>query len=425
MPSIISRREAFSRFFKRSIGGAGQALFPALLPQVTFSPRATGPAGDILICIFQRGGMDGISAVVPVGDGANYYDNRPNTAVPDSGLPEASVIPLDAQFGLHPALTMFKELYDAGKLAIVHATGSIDPSRSHFDAERIMEQAAPETKTVGTGWIGRHLESAFWQNESPFRAVGFNDIVQVSLRGTGVVSALALESLESFRLRGRGDELAKIDTNLRQLYGIDAPVDLLGKQGKLVFETIDILSKIGETKYVPENNAVYPRNRFGRSLSQVAQLIKAEVGLEVACVDIGGWDHHSDQGTLGGAFQRLLTSLSDGIVALYNDLGARTQNVTIVTMSEFGRRIEENGSDGTDHGHGNAMFLLGGGVNGGKVYANWPTLAPEALDRGDLAITIDQRDILAEIVSKRLVNPLTDQVFPGFTTTPLNIVQQR
>ena len=268
MPSIISRGEFFGRFLKRSLVESRESVFPSLLPQVSFSSRATGPAGDILICIFQRGGMDGISAVVPVGDGANYYDKRPNTNVP-----EAQVLSLDGQFGLNPALVKFKEFYDAGKLAIVQATGSIDPSRSHFDAERIMEQATPENKSLGTGWIARHLESELQPNDSPFRAVGISDILQASLRGTGIVSALALESISSFRLRGRGDQLAKIDANLRQLYKIDAPTDLLGKQGKLVFDTIDILKKIGETKYTPANGAVYPKNRFGRALTQVAQLI--------------------------------------------------------------------------------------------------------------------------------------------------------
>lgn len=429
MTSILSRsyNSSFSRLLKRAFNGPGEKLFPRLLPKVSFSSRAAGPAGDILICIFQRGGMDGLSVVAPVGDGADYYDNRPNIAIPDSGPADSSVIPLDAQFGFHPALANFKEFYDAGKLAVVHGTGSIDPSRSHFDAERIMEQAAPGNKSIGTGWIARHLESSNLDNVSPFRAVGINDIVQVSLRGTGAVSALALESIQSFRLQGRGDELKLLDANLRTLYGVNAPVDLLDKQGKLVFETIDILTKIGDKKYVPENGAVYPADGFGRSLSQVALLVKADLGLEVACVDIGGWDTHSDQGVLGGNFQKLLTSFSQGIGALYTDLGARTVNLTIVTMSEFGRRIEENGSKGTDHGHGNVMFLLGGGVNGGKVYANWPTLAKDKLDNGDLAITIDQRDVMAEIVGKRLANPLLDQVFPGFTpaATPLNILQQR
>jgi uncharacterized protein (DUF1501 family) len=398
---------------------------PDIAPRMIFGPRS-GPAGDILICLFQRGGMDGLSAVPPYGDGATYYDNRKNTSIPAPGQTDGA-LNLDGHFGLHPKLQQFKEFYDSGKLAVIQATGSIDPSRSHFDAERFMEQATPGNKTVGTGWIARHLETSTNVNESPLRAVGFGSIVQYSLRGTGLVSALALESISSFRLEARSDEAKQLTSALKQLYGVDAPFDILSKQAKLVFDTADILKVIRKTKYEPANGAVYPDHYFGRSLKQIAQLIKAEVGLEVACADIYGWDTHETQGTLKGNFADLIGVFGDAISALYKDLGDKVADVTIVTMSEFGRCVPENGSKGTDHGHGNAMFVLGGGVNGGKVYTEWPTLEKDKLDDVDLAITIDQREILSEIVTKRLANPLTASIFPGFTpsATPLNVLRPR
>jgi len=376
---------------------------------------------------FSAAEWTGLSAVVPYGDGATYYDVRKNTSVPAPGTGDGAALDLDGHFGLHPALTQFKEFYDSKQLAVIHATGSIDPTRSHFDAERFMEQAAPGNKSVGTGWIARHLETSTNVNEPPLRAVGIGSIVQYSLRGTGLVSALALESISSFRVDARSDEAKQITAALKTLYGVDAPIDVLSKQAKLVFDTSDILKAIRKTKYEPANGAAYPDHYFARSLKQVAQLIKSEVGLEVACVDIWGWDTHGSQGVLKGDFADLIKVFGDSIAALYKDLGDKVANVTIVTMSEFGRCVPENASKGTDHGHGNAMFVLGGGVNGGKVYTDWPTLEKDKLDDVDLAITTDQRQVLSEIVSNRLANPMTDAIFPGFTpsATPLNVLRPR
>jgi len=391
---------------------------------MVFGPRAaTGPQGDILICIFQRGGMDGLSAVVPYFEGKNYYDRRKATSVPAPGSAGNAALDLNGKFGLHPALAPLKDFYDAKQLAVVHAVGSPDPTRSHFDAERFMELGAPGNKTVSSGWIGRHLETSTTINESPFRAVGIGSIVQTSLRSS--VSALALPSIKNFRLRMRGDQVKKIQTLLESFYHVAAPTDILGKQAKLTFDSINTLKAIAAEEYKPANGAVYADNGFARSLQQIAQLIKAEVGLEIACVDIGGWDTHETQGTLEGSFNDLLKKMADGIAAIYKDLGEKTQSITMVTMSEFGRRADENGSKGTDHGHGNAMFVLGGGVNGGNVYADWPGLAKAQLDDGDLAITTDYRDVLADIVKNRLANPLVERVFPGHTIKPLTITRPR
>jgi uncharacterized protein (DUF1501 family) len=197
------------------------------------------------------------------------------------------------------------------------------------------------------------------------------------------------------------------------------------RQAGLVFQTIATLEGLQATSYTPAPSAIYPDDDFGLGLKQVAQLIKAEVGLEVACVDLGGWDTHENQGTQGGVLERLLTRLGRGLHAFYTDVGERIDDISVVTMSEFGRCVQENGSRGTDHGHGNIMFLMGGGVAGGQVFTQWPTLAPVALDDGDLAITIDYRDVLAELVQQRLLNPALEEIFPGYSATPLGLLRPR
>jgi uncharacterized protein (DUF1501 family) len=402
-----------------------KALFPAWMPRLAFRPPQQAAPGDVLVVVFLRGGIDGLSAVVPYGEGKNYYDARPTLAVAEPGKGEKSALDLDGFFGLHPALSPLMDIYKSQQLAIVHATGLTDSTRSHFDAMQFMEYGTPGAKTIGTGWIGRHLQSAAWQNGSPFRAVGMGAMVPSALRGS--VTPLSLRSIADFHLKGREDELKRMQQVLAQLYTIEAPTDALGSQAKLVFETADLLKAINATGYTPASGAVYPSDEegFGKGLQQIAQLIKAQVGLEVACIDLGGWDTHDKQGTLEGYFNKLLGTLGQGLAAFQTDLGERMQGVCLVTMSEFGRRIEENASQGTDHGHGNFMFLMGGGVSGGKVHHRWPTLAHEALSDGDLAITIDYRDVLAEVLAKRLLNPAFDQLFPGHKVTPLGVVNAR
>lgn len=421
MNNLMNRRTAVKRFGQFTVAGVSTALLPAWLPRLAFAAPGATASGDVLVCIFQRGGMDGLSALVPYGDGANYYDPRPTVRVPAPGGGADAALDLGGGFGLHPSLAPLKDLYDSGHMAIVGACGSTDPSRSHFDAMRFMEQGVPGSKSVTTGWIGRHLQSAAWQNNSPFRAVGLGTIVQSSLRGAA--SSLAFESISSFHLEGRWDEINALQQSLQQLYQVDAPQDVLDQQGKLVFDTIGVLDSLSGSPYVPANGAVYPDEYFASSLKQVAQLIKADIGLEVACVDIGGWDTHETQGTIGGYFADLLDVFARSLAAFYTDLGTKMDSTSVVTMSEFGRRVGENGSKGTDHGHGNTMFLLGGGVNGGQIYGAWPTLAPDQLDDGDLRITTDYRHVLGELCQRRLKNSSLSQIFPGFTVTPLDIFQ--
>ncbi len=417
----LNRRNFLQLSGAVGIIGASKSLFPKWMPRLAFRDPNQASPGDVLVCVFLRGGIDGLSAVVPFGEGSNYYDARPTLAVPEPGSGSGAAVDLDGYFGLHPALSSLKEIYDEGHLAVVHATGSIDPSRSHFDAMRFMEYGTPGEKVIGTGWIGRHLQSAAWQNDSPFRAIGMGAMVPESLRGP--VSPLSIKSIADFHFKGREDELRRLQQSIADLYTVQAPTDLLSRQAGLVFQTIETLKSINPYGYRPANGAIYPNDEFGMGMQQIAQLIKANVGLEVACIDVGGWDTHENQGTLDGTFNGLLTSLGNGLAAFYADLGEKVHGVSLVTMSEFGRRVAENGSNGTDHGHGNFMFLMGGGVNGRQVFSRWPTLAPQSLDDGDLAITTDYRDVLAEVVGGRLLNPALDAVFPGYTPQVLGVVK--
>lgn len=375
---------------------------------------------DVLIVIFQRGGMDGLNTVVPFGEGAAYYDKRPTIAIAEPDGSDSAALDLDGFFGLHPALRPLKDIYDDGALTVIHGVGSPNPSRSHFDAMEYMERGIPGDKITGTGWITRHLTSAPWKNESPFRAVGMGAMIPAALRGT--VSALALRSIADFHLQGREDQLASIQRTLAGLYTVTAPTDLLTAQAAGVFNTIDLLGQLAVAEYSPANGAEYPDTEYGLGLRQIAQLIKADVGLEIACVDIGGWDTHDNQGGADGSMAELLYELGGGLAALYADLQDQMAHITVVTMSEFGRTAVENASEGTDHGRASAMFVMGGGATGG-VYADWRGLHAAVLDEGDLAVTTDYRDVLAEILVKRVQNDALDQIFPDYTPTIRDIIK--
>ncbi|MEM7125422.1 MAG: DUF1501 domain-containing protein [Chloroflexota bacterium] len=437
----INRREFMAAVGTVGVLGASRSLLPSWMPRMAFrSPQQMAQAdlsnsggsssnspGDVLLCIFLRGGIDGLSAVVPFGEGGNYYDARPTLSVAEPGE-RSGALDLNGYFGLHPALAPIRDIYSEGDLLVIHAAGLTDPSRSHFDAMRFMELGTPGSKSTTSGWLARHLQSAAWQNLSPFRAVGMGAMVPESLRGP--ISPLSLRSIADFHFKGRQDELRQLQQSLSSIYSIDTPTDqanpsALSQQAGMVFDTIETLQGLDATNYRPNNGVTYPDSEFGLGLQQVAQLAKADVGLEVACVDLGGWDTHESQGTLDGYFNQLLTELGNGLGAFYADMEGYMSNVTVVTMSEFGRRVQENGSQGTDHGHGNVMFVMGGGAKGGQVYSDWPTLAPEALNDGDLAITTDYRDVLAEVISKRLNNQALAQIFPGHTVTDLGLLEQR
>jgi uncharacterized protein (DUF1501 family) len=414
-PNVFSRRT----FLKAAGVGSGllltESVFKQPLPFLAFAQEQR--QADTLVVIFLRGGMDSLNAVVPYGEGGNYYDKRPNIAIGDG-----NVLDLDGFFGFHPAMAPLHEVYQNGNLAVVHAAGSPDPSRSHFDAMEYMERGTPGVKVTDTGWITRHLQSVPWVNDSPFRAIGMGTMVQTSLRGP--ISALAMQSIGDFYLAGPDHQMQVIQRTLAQLYRASNPESFLEQQAKNTLSTMSYLSRLAAEEYTPSYNAQYPETGFGYNLMQVAQLIKANVGLEVACVDFGGWDTHEQQGGTEGQFANLLSELSQGIAAFHQDMQDHMNELTLVTMSEFGRRLIENASSGTDHGHGGSMFVLGGGVNGG-IYTDWPTLNPDALDDGDLEITTDFRDVLGEILTQRLSNTALDQVFPNYTANIRGILNSR
>jgi uncharacterized protein (DUF1501 family) len=418
----FSRREAISQLSAAGVMGLSKALFPAWMPRMAFRKAKQAAAGDVMVAIFLRGGWDALNVIVPYGEGAQYYDKRPTLAIREPDGSDSSAIDLDGFFGAHPALRPLTEVYQQGALAVVHAVGSPNPSRSHFDAMEYIERGTPMEKTTATGWIGRHLQSTAWKNDSPFRAVGMGTMVPTSMRGP--VSALALKSIADFHLGGRDDQLNMIQRTLSGLYAVEAPTDMLSSQAADVFSTMNLLAEMSAIDYEPANGAEYPDNEYGLGLKQVAQLIKAEVGLEVACVDVGGWDTHESQGAAEGEFATNLSDLAKGLSAFYADLRDYMGNVTVTAMSEFGRRATENASGGTDHGHGSCMFVMGGGIKGG-VYSKWPTLADSALDDGDLAVTTDYRDVLSEILIGRVQNMAIDQIFPNYSPNALGLVNPR
>jgi uncharacterized protein (DUF1501 family) len=369
---------------------------------------ADGSRKKILVAIFQRGAADGLNIVVPHGE-RRYYEMRPTIAIPrPSGDRANSAIDLDGFFGLHPALAPLQPLYEAQHLAIVHAAGSPDPTRSHFDAQDFMESGTPGLKATSDGWLNRSLRAAE-AGISPVRAVAMGSALPRAMRGRN--NAVAIENLNSFQVRNDGA------SKVFQAMYADSPDAVLNGTGRETFEAVKLLQSIEKQPY--HAGAEYPKGRFGDSLQQIARLIKSDVGVEVAFADIGGWDHHvnevAQQASQGQLAQRL-AEFGQSIAAFWKDLGDRMDDVALVTMSEFGRTARENGNRGTDHGHANVMFVMGGSVRGGKVYGDWPGLATEQLyDGRDLALTTDFRSVLGELVVTHMGNPDLASVFPGFS----------
>src|SRR4051812_17656929 len=407
------------RFFLKS-GGVALASIGVSLSAPSFIERTvfgqtqnhiTGGKRKTLIAIFQRGAVDGLNMVVPHGE-HSYYDLRPTIAVPrpQAGNVEAA-IDLDGFFGLHPAMARFKPLWDSKRLAIVEAAGSPDNTRSHFDAQDYMESATPGVKSTTDGWLNRYLQSKQAAQNSLFRAVSMTAGMPRVLQGKA--PAVAMSNLSDFAIRA-GKNSAAVQGGFEAIYD-QMTNDVLGGTGKETFEAVNYLKQVNPGQYKPENGAQYPQTPFGTGLLQIAQLIKANVGLEVAFTDLGGWDTHVNEGSSRGQLSNLLQQFSSGIAALYTDLGQRMDDVVIMTMSEFGRTVRENGNRGTDHGHANAMFVLGNSVRGGKVYGQWPGLKSDQLyEERDLALTTDFRDVFGEIARRHLGTANLQTVFPGY-----------
>jgi uncharacterized protein (DUF1501 family) len=342
----------------------------------------------ILIAIFQRGAVDGLNMVVPHGE-KQYYSLRPNIAI-------EKPLDLDGFFGFHPSLEPLMTPWKDGKLAVVHAAGSPDPTRSHFDAQDYMESGTPGLKSTPDGWLNRAIPLG--PAPSPVRAVSLGAALPRTLRGKR--EAIAITNLRSFRVADPGFE---------KMYASSAD-SMLKDAGKSTFEALKVVKNVQNGAYLASNGAVYPPSRFGQSMQEIARLIKADVGLEVAFADMGGWDTHVNELP---QLQNLLRDFGSALGAFYRDLDKRMEDITIVTMSEFGRTARENGNRGTDHGHANAMLVLGGDVKGGKVYGDWPGLGSEQLyENRDLAVTTDFRDVLSELIAKQL--GAKGSVFPGY-----------
>jgi uncharacterized protein (DUF1501 family) len=389
----------------------GTAAVPSFLTRAAFGAVENGGRTKRLVVIFQRGAADGLNIVVPHAE-SQYYAMRPSI-----NIPRKSVIDLDGFFGLHPSLASFQPLWQQKHLAIVHAAGSPDSTRSHFDAQDFMETGTPGVKITEDGWLNRslhHLPPT--PQNSPFRAIALGPSLPRIL--SGAEPAVAMNNINDFSVGGRSPKPSPAATAFEAMYDHSSDSVLHGT-GEETFDAVKMLKAADPGKYTPSVGANYPKGRFGDSLRQLAQLIKANLGVQVAFADIGGWDHHVNEGSTEGQLANVLGDFSQSLAAFWTDLGDLGEDTVVATMSEFGRTAHENGNRGTDHGHANVMFVLGGPVKGGKVYGHWPGLDQSQLYEGrDLALTTDFRQVIGEAVVRHMGNKDLAGVFPGFDSQP-------
>ncbi len=405
------------RYFLKA-GGVGLASFglmsfaPGFLHQFANAAalKADGYGKKkVLVTIFQRGAVDGLNMVVPYGD-SEYYDLRKTIAIPKPGQTDGA-LNLDGHFGLHPALAPLARFWKSKQMAIVHSAGSPDATRSHFDAQDYMESATPGVKSTPDGWLNRVLQMKDEKNASPFRAVSLTSQMPRSLYGRA--PSVAMTNLADFSIKA-GAYSQEVQTGFEASWAQNAQ-DSLSNTGAETFQAVNYLKQANPAQYKPENGAAYPNSQLGNSLRQIAQLIKAGVGLEVAFTESGKWDTHINQGGSRGQLANLLRDFAQSIAAFTLDLGKRMDDVVLLTMSEFGRTAKENGTRGTDHGHANAMFVIGNSVKGGNVFADWKGLKNDQLNEGrDLAVTTDFRDVFGEIAYKHIGDKDLSKTFPGY-----------
>lgn len=387
-------------------------LVPGWLAQVA---SAVTPARGrkTLVVVFQRGGMDGLNVVIPFRE-THYYQARRGIAIPPpsrNGNGETA-IDLDGQFALHPALKPLVPWFKEGALALIHAAGLPESTRSHFDAQDRMESGTPDRKGTPDGWLNRYLASHTPARHSPLRAVALSPKNPRTVRGISPV--LTVPNLQSLQLGGRGRKKSRVARDFKAMYSETADAYLQGA-GRDLFEAEKIVNRLNPQTYQPADRAKYPKERFGQNLKQIAQLIKADVGLEVAFAEDGGWDHHANEGGVTGQLAYRLGYFGKAIAAFAQDLGDKLNDVVLVTMSEFGRTVKENGNRGTDHGYGTVMLALGGAVRGGTVHGTWPGLAPEQRFQGrDLNVTTDFRTVLCAVLTGHLQAEDTSLAFPNF-----------
>lgn len=402
------------RFTRRAwLTGSALSSFGLVCPNAL--AQAIAPTPDpshpkVLVCLFLRGAMDGLSVVVPHAEPA-YYKARTSIAIPEPGKGEHAALDLDGRFGLHPRLSPLMPAWDAGELALVHAVGSPHPTRSHFEAQGYMESGTLGAATRD-GWVGRTLAELPASSTDTFRAVAFADNIPRGMRGAPGV--LAMRNLESLALRGPEKLRSRLEQGFARLYAAkDDPLHRAGREA---------LTAIARAREIPKPRPGSDYPNAARPLAEIAELIKANIGLRAAWIDVGGWDTHQGQGNAeNGRLPGLLDGLGRSLAAFRRDLGDRFGDVVVLTMSEFGRTVRQNGTGGTDHGHGTAMLVLGGSVNGKRVYGHWPGLEPADLYEGrDLAVTTDFRDLFAELANKQLGAQSLDKVFPGHAPKPEN-----
>jgi uncharacterized protein (DUF1501 family) len=388
----------------------GTAAVPTFLTRAAFGAVDPGRRTKRLVVIFQRGAADGLNIVVPHGE-AQYYAMRPSI-----NIPRKAVLDLDGFFGLHPSMSAFQPLWQQRHLAIVHAAGSPDTTRSHFDAQDFMETGTPGVKATEDGWLNRSLRNLPLPTNSPFRAIALGPSVPRILSGSE--PAVAMNNINDFAVGGKNPKAATAASAFEAMYDRSSDAVLHGT-GEETFDAVRMLRTADPGKYAPAAGANYPKGRFGDSLRQLAQLIKANLGVQVAFADIGGWDHHVNEGAAEGQLANVLSDFSQSLAAFWTDLGDLGEETVVITMSEFGRTARENGNRGTDHGHANVMFVLGGLVKGGKVYGRWPGLDQSQLYEGrDLALTTDFRQVIGESVARHLGNKDLANVFPGYENQP-------
>lgn len=414
----LARRGVSRRGFMKdgALALVGTSVIPAFLMKSVMAEATTAAANHKkLVVLFQRGAADGLNIVVPYAE-KNYYAMRPSIAIQ-----QKDVLDLNGFFGLHPAMAAFKPLWDEGHLAIIHAAGSPDSTRSHFDAQDYMESGTPGVKVTQDGWLNRALQAEpVSGKQSAFRAVALGTQVPRTLQGKQ--PAIAVNNLADFSVGGKGPQATPISNAFQAMYDQSTDAVLHGT-GQETFEAVKMLKAADPAHYTPAAGVVYPNTPFGNSLKQVAQLMKANLGVEAAFSDIGGWDTHQNQGNVNGQLANRLKEFADSIAAFWKDMGPDAENITLVTMSEFGRTARQNGTGGTDHGHANVMFVLGGAVKGGKVYGRWPGLANEQLNEGrDLTVTTDFRNVLGEAAYRTLGAKHLEMVFPGARVQPADFL---
>jgi uncharacterized protein (DUF1501 family) len=389
----------------------GTAAVPSFLARAALGAAEPGTRTKRLVVIFQRGAADGLNIVVPHAE-PQYYAMRPSIHIP-----RKAVLDLDGCFGLHPSLAPFQPLWKQRHLAIVHAAGSPDPTRSHFDAQDFMEAGTPGVKATEDGWLNRSLRNLPHPGQrSPFAAIAIGPSIPRIL--TGLEPSIAMNNINDFSLGGRNPKSSPVAMAFEAMYDHSSDTVLHGT-GEETFDAVKMLKAADPLKYKSAPGADYPKGRFGESLRQLAQLIKANLGVQVAFADIGGWDHHVNEGATEGQIANVLREFSLSLAAFWTDLGDLGEDTVVLTMSEFGRTARENGNRGTDHGHANVMFVLGGPVKGGKVYGRWPGLDQSQLyDGRDLALTTDFRQVIGEAVARHMGNAKLNEVFPGYEHQP-------